>query len=708
MRAESASMFLVEKQTQDLLFSIVSNKKEKDLTGYRVPRGQGIVGLCAQNKKTIVVEDAQNDDRVFHDAGKSVQYVTKNLIAAPLLVNNECIGVIEVLNKIGKSRFSKNDAELFESFADSVALAVQRRILTDELEDSNKQLASRLRETQTLHAVTAAMIQEDSIEEMFGRVLNEIKSNMEIEIITVMIFNHETNALEIAATSNEQFKNKNIDCNKDSVAKSVFTSNQALLIKDIHSDPVLSKLASTNRYKSGSCILVPLSTGKDDKPIGLLCASEPKEGKFQNEDFVLLKTIAVQLLRGYQNIQMKDAVLAKKAIEKELEITSRIQQNILPNSFQNHQHIKLDAMSIMAKTTGGDFFDHFIHKDNGPASFLVADVSGKSLPAALFMAVSSSILRTFIRMDLEPMVTLGQANDLLYEESESGMFVTVFLSHYDPASGILKYASGGHNEMILMHKNGNYELLSGKGHPLGILPTYLQKYKGGELEIQKDDLLVLYSDGIVEAEDPNYNEYGMQRFIDVLQKNRYKPVDEMVQNVYQSVEKFSDQKDLSDDFTLMVIRFPKIITGQKNYSFVHPIGRDSIPSLRDKVKDICTNHGLYGEVLEDILLVCDEAATNIVTHAFNNENNQVSETFECDLQIESRNFIRLLFKDKGKPFDLEKVASPNISENLSGKRNGGFGVFLIRSLTNKLEYERKEDTNYLIIEKKLAIGNKSN
>ena len=115
---------------------------------------------------------------------------------------------------------------------------------------------------------------------------------------------------------------------------------------------------------------------------------------------------------------------------------------------------------------------------------------------------------------------------------------------------------------------------------------------------------------------------------------------------------------------------------------------------------ICIRHGLFGDELDDILLVSDEAATNIIVHAYEGTALD-SPDFECDLQIESHNYVRINFRDQGQPFHLDRVQQPDVRQNLAGKRKGGFGVYLIKSLMNRVEYRREGGVNYLFAEKDL-------
>ncbi|MCE9598747.1 MAG: SpoIIE family protein phosphatase [Spirochaetia bacterium] len=695
IRAESASLFLVDEATGELYFEIIAGDK-KDLKGFRIPRGQGIAGITAASKKSLIVNDAQTDSRVFRQVDQVSQEVTRNILASPLVIEGEAIGVIEVINTIDRPAFSEHDMEIFESFSDSVAIALQRRRLLDNIQRTNVELERRLREITSLHAVAAAQTEERSLDDLFVRVLEIVRDDLKVGRASILL-GDPTGKLKIAASVGDYGDNE--DGNPGSLAHHVFTTNRPIFIEDFRNSPSnITSLANPDRYHSQSCILLPLAP-PSGTPFGVICLTEPAAGKFLEEDYRLLLTIASQIVKGYENFMLNDQMMVKRSLEKEMEITSRIQRNILPLRKPQHLHLDMSAKSVMAKTTGGDFYDYYVHTPNGDVSFLVADVSGKSLPAALFMAVSSSILRTIIRQEFEPTRVLAQANDLLFEESQSGMFVTVFLCRYDPGSGKLRYASAGHNEMLLMHEDGTYEVLSGKGSPLGVLPAYKQKYLGGTTPVRDGDLLVLFTDGVFEAVDRAGNEFGMDRLMDLLQEVRHKTPDEIVESVYRKVIEFSGSELQYDDFTMLVSRFFGTIRDKKDYKISLPARVESVPVLRDFILNACQRHGLAGQDLEDVLLVSDEAATNIVLHAYKGAGD--APDFDCEIEIESGNMFRIELRDHGIPFRRDEVPGPDIRENMAGRRRGGFGVYLIKSLMDSVEYHRKDDVNYFVAQKAL-------
>ena len=695
-RAESSSLFLVDEETGELYFDIISGD-ESGLKGMRIPPGKGIVGICAQEKKSIIVNDAQNDPRVYKAVDEVSQMTTRNLLAAPLLVAGKTIGVIEVINTIDRPAFTEHDLDLFESFSDSIAIAIQRRQLLDDLEHTNVQLEKNLREVTILHDVAGVLVEAHTIEDLFERVLKIIRRDLGVGRASIMVRNRKSGQLEVVSVESEKPFTP-VEYENSRLSEFVLERKEPVYIKNFHEDEEYAGFFNPERYSSSSCILIPMRSNQDADPFGLLCVTEPAQATFFEAEYRLLVTITSQMVRGYENFQLQQHVLDNKAIEKEVEITSKIQKNILPSRIPDHMHLRLGARSVMARTTGGDFFDYFVHSPHGDVTMLVADVSGKSLPAALFMAISSSILRTIIRSEKDPTRILEMANELLYEESESGMFVTVFLARYEPATGKLRFASAGQNEMLLVHSDGTCDRLSGKGAPLGVLPRL--RYRGGVADIAPGDMLVLYTDGGYEAINPDNEEYGLEAFIDLIVSHRNDQPDQLIDRMYRSVMDFSGSDLQYDDFTMLVTRFLGTIRDLGQYNIKLPARVESVPSLRDFIGKVCHRHGLSGQELEDILLVSDEAATNIVLHAYRDTDIAEPE-FECSIQIEAGTKMRLEFKDWGQPFRLDEVKNPDLSENMAGRRKGGFGVYLIKSLMDHVAYRREDGVNYLLTEKNL-------
>ncbi|MDH5717397.1 MAG: SpoIIE family protein phosphatase [Spirochaetia bacterium] len=554
LKAEASSLMLIDKKTNELYFNIISGEKEKALKEIRIPIGVGIAGIVAKDEEPLIVNNAQEDDRVFKEADQKSNFVTRNLIAVPLMVQRKIIGVIEVINSLGRDEFDEKDLELFNSFSEQAALAIHNRELIDSLTTINKELEKKVHELSSLHEISKSMISTLNEVDLYDSVVKIISDEVEAEKVSIMLHNKEENTLQIVShhgPSDDINENKKIPID-DSLSGLAFHKNEIIFSNDLKNSEY-EKYYNTED-KINSCIILPL--GQGDTVYGVLNIAEKKENKkFQEDDFRLVSTIASQITKGIQNFRLLDEMMQKKAYEKELEITSSIQKSILPGKKIINDKFDMGVFSLPAKMMGGDFYDFFALSKN-EFSFSVADVSGKSLPAALFMAVTSSIIRTVAKERKEPSELLTEANDLIYEDSQAGMFVTLFYSIYNSDTGLLRFASAGHNEqMVYRKKTKEIEYLYAKGSPLGVISSDLHgEFTQGEATLESGDILILYTDGVVEAINPQKEEYGIDRFKELIKKEESLSADELIKKIFAEVKDFAETEPQFDDFTILLLK----------------------------------------------------------------------------------------------------------------------------------------------------------
>ncbi len=554
LRSEGASLMLIDERTQELYFNVVAGEKQEELKEIRIPTGQGIAGLVAQSKKAQIVNDAQNDDRVYKQADEKAGFFTRNLIACPLMVRNKIIGVLEVINSIGRDEFSQEDLDLFITFSEQAAIAIHNRELINSLKNTNIELRKKVHELSSLHEISKAMISRLNEKELFDSVVKIIAEELEARKCSIMIFDEKNKALEVISsyglTAGEQSYRTGLE---NSLAGVAFLENRVIFSGELESGP-LAQFRNKERYETGTCIIYPIS--HENAKFGVINIAEKINGEnFSQNDFQLVTTIAGQITKAVENFRLLDEMLEKKAVEKELEITSSIQKSILPAKSLHSEFFDLGFLSYPAKLMGGDFYD-FDSFSSEQFSFLIADVSGKSLPAALFMAVTSSIIRTLNREEKSPGELMSQANDLIYRDSQAGMFVTLFYTTLDAATGEVKYASAGHNEQIVYRaKTGEFEYLDARGGPLGVLPTGGKNvFQENSTRLEKDDMIILYTDGIVEAINDNQEEFGLERFLELLKTLTHLEPMALSQEIYRKVTEFASNQPQFDDFTILIVK----------------------------------------------------------------------------------------------------------------------------------------------------------
>ncbi|WCL47842.1 SpoIIE family protein phosphatase [Leptospira sp. GIMC2001] len=690
-RTEGSSLMLVDPTKEFLYFQVVTGDKKDQIQKIRVPMGQGIAGTVAITKQPMIINDAIRDPRVFREVDEASNFVTRNILAAPLVVEDEVIGIIEAINTIDRNHFTQADLELFLSFATSCALAIQKTRLLENLESTNINLQEKVRTLGSLFELGQAVMESHTESDLLRHANSIISTEMESSIVATLLVDRKKLTIDVTALVEGREEEMKEDFIRDSIVVESIIYNRTVVSIEGLKDGVVDPLDL--EFVKGSHILLPLSTS-GEKPFGVICISGKKtNGPFDETHLRLLKTISSQIIKGYENLKLNQEMIAKKAIEKEIEITRNIQQNILPTVGSSNSNFDLGVKSVAAKEVSGDFFD--IHKyDDGQFSYLVADVSGKSLPAAIFMAISSSIIRTLARNHLlSPDEILTQANTLIYEDSQSGMFVTLFYIHYDPVTMEIQYASAGHNDQIWIKNDNTYELLKGKGAPLGVVP--LGNYKGGRIKVAPGELFVIYTDGAIEEKNGEDEEFGLERFIQEIISRKHLKAQEIIEDLYNLIVEYAEGAEQFDDFTVMILKF------DDDYQFqrIFPANTQQVPKIREFVGDSLRGRKIDEMIIDDILLSIDEAATNIILHGYKGSDRK-NQTVECSLFL-SENLCRLRLVDYGNEFLRQEVKPPSVEANLRGERKGGFGVYLMEKLMDKVSYKRDADSNVLVLEKNL-------
>ena len=258
------------------------------------------------------------------------------------------------------------------------------------------------------------------------------------------------------------------------------------------------------------------------KELGVIFIIEDKN-KFIGNDEETISALTIQVAIAINNAKIYADLRVKERISQELEVASRIQKTILPKNITNIYGLQIANYFEPAKEVGGDYYDYTV-KDDENVSITIADVSGKGVPAAFLMALGRSILKTLERQGQSPADNLRNLNQIIYPDITEDMFITMLHSNFNNKTKILTYSNAGHNPLIVYRaKEDKVELHSVKGVAIGFMQGY--NYKQGELKLEKGDIVLYYTDGITEAENPNKELFGFERLEKVIYDNRYNDVD---------------------------------------------------------------------------------------------------------------------------------------------------------------------------------------
>jgi len=261
-------------------------------------------------------------------------------------------------------------------------------------------------------------------------------------------------------------------------------------------------------------------------------------------------TMAADLKTHIDELQRTTA--EKERYAKELEIAKGIQQSFLPDEAPKIEGIELVAKNIPALEVGGDFYD-FIPLAQDQWGLVIADVSGKGVPAALFMALSRTLIRASTLANADPATAIGHANQLICEDSKTSMFVTLFYAILDSRAMTLNYVNAGHNPPLLLKgTSSDVVLLKAKGIALGV--TDEVSLQSVRVDLRPDDVLVLYTDGVTEAINDREEEFGEERLLNVITKNRGESAATILERILSAITVFAGDQPQHDDITLLILK----------------------------------------------------------------------------------------------------------------------------------------------------------
>jgi len=291
----------------------------------------------------------------------------------------------------------------------------------------------------------------------------------------------------------------------------------------------------------------------EGEPVGVLSAfSRTSKGIFTDEFVALLNNLARQVGIAWRNHQQLEKLLSAREQERDLEIAKTIQMSLLPAGIPELSHVDLAGLCVPAHAVGGDYYD-FIRRHNGALDLVIGDVSGHNIGSALIMAETRTFIQAMRQIE-QPYAMLDELNRFFCEDlSRAELFVTLFYLQYHPESGLLLYANAGHNNPVLWHsQSGTCEMLDSDGMILGIKPDINFEQRKTMLAI--GDILVLYTDGVTEAEDTNGVFFGETRLKALIEEYHHLPANQLIDYILEQIRIFTGNRHFNDDITLVVMK----------------------------------------------------------------------------------------------------------------------------------------------------------
>ncbi len=419
-------------------------------------------------------------------------------------------------------------------------------------------LRAKVNDLSSLIEVSIIINSTVELDKLLVLVMEKAQSVMKAEASSVMLLNEEKNVLECKVALGKvgaQIKNTMELKMGEGVAGWVAQHGTPQIVQDALSDErFASKVDNYTGFKTSSILAAPLMI--KNKIIGVAEVLNRLDGQaFNDDDLELFSTFCRQVAMAIEHARMYKLKLERQKLEQQLESAKFIQQSFMPESFPHspHQKFSVAAKSLPAASVGGDFFD-FIEFSDNTIGVAIGDVTGKGVPAALFMARFVSDFRINTQIYKYPSQVLKALNKILVDRSRRGMFVTFQYGILNASDGTFTYANAGHIPFIRIYANsGQLELLKeGESEPLGIAPGI--KIQERSVQLNKGDYIVLITDGITDAKNESDQLYTLKRTLEKLSQPR-ESVDELVSGLIRDVLRFSKNTEQFDDLTIVALKW---------------------------------------------------------------------------------------------------------------------------------------------------------
>jgi sigma-B regulation protein RsbU (phosphoserine phosphatase) len=424
--------------------------------------------------------------------------------------------------------------------------------MTNPPQPSTERLALLYRLSQTFNSSL-------DLDEVLDRVMDEVIAAVRAERGFVMLHDddqpfdeihgrlvfHTARGLDQETINDPQFQVSR------SVVERAAREGQPILTNDAQSDDRFSMRQSVRILGLRSILCVPLRA--KERVLGVVYVDNRlKAGIFTQGHLDLLSSIASSAAIAIENARLYQLAVEKGRLERELQMAHQVQASLLPRQLPQVPGWEFAAYWHPAREMSGDYYD-FIPLAGEQLGLVIADVTDKGMAAALFMAVTRSIVRASTGQASSPARGIAHANSLVCADSTRGMFVTLFYALLDPSSGDFTYVNAGHNPPLL-YRAGQDELseLTRTGFPLGVLPE--DHYEQRTLRLNPGDLVLFYTDGVTDATNAEQQDFGDERLERVLLEQRDAPVEDILSALKTAINDFTGQTAQFDDIAILVVK----------------------------------------------------------------------------------------------------------------------------------------------------------
>lgn len=540
--ADAGAIGLYDERRDTLIYRYLYNLPE-GLARYEIPRGAGITSYVIGTGRSIAIEDYLKYPKALEPFKEAD---IRAIVAAPLVIENRILGTLITMHKNPGKRFSDYDVGVLESIAQQASIAIYNAQLFEEMKDEGDF-------RQALYQITSLIGSALDLNKVYGLICEESTKLFRNTGTYLYMVDRDRNVLIGRAAYGEhasEFLNVVLPISEPSIASYIYHTRRAILVDDVETSPLV-RHDVRRKFRSKTLMGVPIIVNGEVASI-LIFASSEQPYFFSETQVERAKILSNQLAFAVKNADLYEQT--KRALEHERYVALTLQNSLLPERIPSIEGLDIAAyyapMRGEGTLVGGDFYD-FIQLPDKRLAIVIRDVSGKGIEAAAVTSMVKYAIRAFVYTDPQPASVLTQANSVVSRQLKTGFFVSLCCGLYEPETGKFTLANAGHPYPILCtpseHKNN---LVETSNPVFGIVQDF--KYSQVELILADKDVMVLYTDGLIEAKAGD-ELFGVERALSSVRNSCNLKAQDVAMNLVNDSRVFTDD-NLVDDVAIIVLK----------------------------------------------------------------------------------------------------------------------------------------------------------
>lgn len=450
--------------------------------------------------------------------------------------SNECVGIVSLGEKLNKQDYSKDDLDFLKTILNIAASAIQNSLIVEELKLVNRELDSRIQRLSSLFELSKEFGLFSETTKVTRLLIFALIGQFVVQKYALLRFEgNDIEVIEPKIPVEELLSNlRKIDYHK--IETSLNKAQVALLFPSL--------------FDMGIEVIVPMQIQGKTKGL-IILGKRINNVDYTDADIEFIFSVGSLAIISMENRRLFREALEKQKLEEELDLAREIQRNLLPQKIPDYKNFEIAAVNVSSKQVGGDYYD-IIELDENDCCIAIADVSGKGVPASLLMANMQAFLQVICRQNVPLDHATGLINDLISKNTADGKFITFFWGVLNDIEKTFNYVNAGHNPPLLI-RDGKIIKLEIGGMILGVMKTTIP-YRSQKLQLIKDDVLIMFTDGITEAMNKKGEEYSDKSLEKLSLEISEETSENILSKIQLDVQKFTDGASQSDDITLVVIK----------------------------------------------------------------------------------------------------------------------------------------------------------